>query len=180
MYQQHKQLILQYPPLNAVLWIPGLYMRISLLADYPHETVKIAQWYYDEWLSNIPGLTVEKVAEKISNSNNRSELPLILLGHKRGELVGVVELKNNENKNYPEYEHWLGGLYVKPDYRGEGLSHALIEEAKKRADQLGIKKLYLQCESDNIELYERHNFLSLHNATHSGIPVTIMLWSNDI
>jgi putative hydrolase of the HAD superfamily len=155
-------------------------MNISLLADHPHESNTIAQWYYDEWLSSIPGITIERISEKIAKSNNRTKVPLILLSYINNELVGVVELKFRENKNYPDYEHWLGGLYVKPQHRGQGISHSLIEEAKKHAIQLGVTEIYLQCESKNIELYKKHHFSVLHSASHGETPVTIMRCSTNI
>jgi putative hydrolase of the HAD superfamily len=154
-------------------------MELSLLADHPHEIRKIAQWYYDEWLSAIPDITIDRISEKISQSGNRKKIPLFILAHINNQLAGVVELKFRENKNYPEYTHWLGGLFVNPSYRGNGISHILIKEAKKYAIKLGVVQLYLQCESYNIALYEKHNFSILHKANHGEIPVTIMLWSKN-
>lgn len=72
-------------------------MKISLLADHPHESKNIAQWYYDEWLSSIPNITIECISEKIDKSNNRTKVPLIILSHINKELAGVIELKFHEN-----------------------------------------------------------------------------------
>ncbi|MEK1964816.1 hypothetical protein WOB62_23510 [Vibrio parahaemolyticus] len=81
-------------------------MEISLLADHPHEAPKIAKWYYDEWARIAPNVTEEMVLEKvIEKSVNREAVPLSLVAHIDGELVGVLELKIRENRNYPEYEN---------------------------------------------------------------------------
>lgn len=42
---------------------------------------------------------------------------------------------------------------------------------------VNIDKLYLQCESFNIGLYERHGFRALHQAKHHRVETTVMVWS---
>lgn len=151
-------------------------MEISLLADYPHEAPKIAKWYYDEWVHTVPGVTIDRVHQKIQErSKNRIDIPLMFIVHEDKELVGVAELKLRENTNHPEYEHWIGGIYVSLDNRGQGYASALISKAKLHAAELGIKSLYLQCEDHNIDLYLRHDFKVLHNSEHSSVKTTIMV-----
>ncbi|MCG7500076.1 GNAT family N-acetyltransferase [Vibrio sp. Of7-15] len=152
-------------------------MEISLLADHPNEAHKIAKWYYDEWTRIAPNFTEEMVLEKvIEKSVNRNQLPLSLVTHLDGELVGVLELKFRENKNYPEYEHWVGGVFTHPNHRRKGIASLLLESAKEKAFCLGIKTLYLQCENFNIDLYLNHGFRILHQAQHHEIKTTIMVW----
>ena len=149
-------------------------MEISLLADKPDASGIIAQWYYDEWLTNVSGITVEDVSDQISKTSNRDKVPLTVIAHKNNELIGAIQLKLYENKIYPEYEHWLGGMYVKSQYRGQGVSTILIKQAIKHALQASISCLYLQCESHNINLYKKHGFKFLHEGKHR-IPVSIMM-----
>ncbi|MGL6257816.1 GNAT family N-acetyltransferase [Vibrio sp. WXL210] len=152
-------------------------MEISLLADHPHEAPKIAKWYYDEWARIVPSVTEEMVLGKvIEKSVNREAIPLSLVAHLDDELVGVLELKIRENINYPEYENWVGGVFTHHRHRCKGIAHNLLESAKEKAVSLGIKKLYLQCESFNIEFYLNHDFKVLHQAQHHEIETTIMVW----
>ncbi len=152
-------------------------MEITLLADHPHEAEKIAQWYYGEWAYVFPNITVNMVLEKVvEKSVNRTEIPLAIVIHDNSELVGVAELKIRENANYPQYEHWLGGVFVDPLSRGSGIGGLLISEAKSKAVSLGVNDLYLQCESHNVDLYKKHDFKELHQAEHHGILTTIMRW----
>ena len=39
---------------------------------------------------------------------------------------------------YPELEHWLGGVYVAPDYRRRGIAKLIVEESKNVARKLGV------------------------------------------
>ena len=149
-------------------------MEISLLADSLQESIAIARWYYDEWASIAPDMTFKQIHEKVVEGVNRNQVPLTVLAHQNDELVGVAELKFRENKHYPEYEHWLGGLFVNPDYRGQGVSRLLIENVKEHAIRLGVECLHLQCESHHVELYKRYGFIALHEAKHCDIPVLIM------
>lgn len=152
-------------------------MDTSLLADNPHEVNKIANWYYTEWAHVFPNVTEELLRIKIAEKAfNRNKIPLAIVIHDNSELVGVVELKYRENINYPEYKHWLGGVFVAPMSRGSGFSNILIAEAKSKAISLGIEKLYLQCESYNVALYKKHGFKELHLASHHEITTTIMVY----
>lgn len=152
-------------------------MEISLLADHPSDAPKIAKWYYDEWARIAPNVTEDMVLEKvIEKSVNRMQVPLSIVAHKNEELVGVLELKLRENKNYPEYENWVGGVFTSPNHRGEGVASQLLNKAKSLAIELNIDKLYLQCESVNVGLYENHEFKALHHAKHHSVETTIMVW----
>jgi len=107
-------------------------MKLGVLADHPQDAKTIAQWYFDEWANNVPGVTVEKVLESlIGNAKNRTDFPLIITLHNQKLLCACAELKSRENKHHPEYEHWLGGVYVEENYRGKGYATALLKKAKE-------------------------------------------------
>ncbi|USA46587.1 GNAT family N-acetyltransferase [Acinetobacter sp. C26M] len=150
-------------------------MKISLLIDHPEAVGKIAKWYYNEWAYLSLQITEEmmyhKVLEKVVN---RDVIPLAIVAHHENELIGALELKLRENKNYPEYEHWIGGIFVDPLWRGQGVASQMILLAKEKAKELGVTMLYLQCESHNITLYQKHGFKVLHQANHHTVETTIM------
>ncbi|MBF9002354.1 MULTISPECIES: GNAT family N-acetyltransferase [Vibrio] len=150
-------------------------MEISLLAEHPHCVPEIAQWYFTEWASKSPTGTLEKVIVDVkARSENRDKLPLSYIGLQNGVLAGVVELKFREHKKYPEYEHWLGGVYVKSDFRKQGVAKAIIVKALSHADSLGISELYLQTEEKNVSLYAQFGFKELHKA-ELGITIMVRL-----
>ena len=63
-------------------------MEISLLADYPDYSPKIAKWYFDEWAHTASHITENMVLDKvIEKSVNRDQLPLSLVAIDEGELV---------------------------------------------------------------------------------------------
>ncbi|MBL0440541.1 hypothetical protein JEO77_03635 [Aeromonas veronii] len=68
-------------------------MDISLLADHPHDVSKIAEWYFDEWASHVPGVTKEMVRKKVEIAALNRDIPFSLVAHDDRELVGTLELK---------------------------------------------------------------------------------------
>ena len=150
-------------------------MKISLLIDYPEAVGKIAKWHYHEGGHLSLEMTEEVIYQKVlEKAAHRDVIPLAIVVHHEKELIGVLELKRHENKNYPEYEYWIGGVFVDPIWRGQGGAGSMIAMAKEKAKQLGITTLYLQCESRNIDLYQRHGFIIIHQAYYHNIETTIM------
>ena len=154
-------------------------MNITRLTNNPEHVSEIASWYIDEWGTLLSKVTVESLSQKIQGKLEEiTDIPVYFTALERNELVGVVEFKFRENAEYQEYEHWLGGLYVKPTHRGSGVSSALISEVKMHARKLGVDKVYLQCESQLVTMYKYFEFQELHAAMHREIPVVIMVWSS--
>ncbi|MFB2862708.1 GNAT family N-acetyltransferase [Aeromonas sp. MdU4] len=151
-------------------------MDISLLADHPYDVSKIAEWYFDEWASHMPNVTKEMVHEKIKHKVSNRDIPLSLVAYDEGTLVGTLELKIRENKNYPEYDHWIGGVYVPSEHRRKGIAKKLINTAKEIAVARGVLTLYLQCETHNVDFYREQGFNAIHQSTHGHWETTIMVW----
>ncbi|HCG9147192.1 GNAT family N-acetyltransferase [Vibrio parahaemolyticus] len=151
-------------------------MEISLLAEHRQYVSEIASWYFDEWASKVPNVTIEMVRSDIDLKAANTKLPFSLVAHENGELIGTLELKIRENKKHPEYEHWIGGVYVPTPRRGIGIAKALINKAKKIAVDNGVTSLYLQYESHNVDLYVGQGFRPLHQSSSNNLQTTIMVW----
>lgn len=153
-------------------------MKISYRPESIEDLETVSRWYVDEWGHLNSSITTDKIVEGLSSMLSSGDDFLSLLSIYEGkELVAVAELKYREHKDYPEYEHWIGGVFVKPEYRGKGYAEILIAEAKKHIAKLGITELYLQCEEDNVGLYTKYGFKALHPAIHHGTNTTIFKFS---
>jgi GNAT superfamily N-acetyltransferase len=150
-------------------------MKLELLADDPDSHKTVAKWYFDEWVSAIPGVTIDRVENKLSKAINRDSAPLIVLAKHGDELIGAAELKRHEMDIYPNYEYWLGGVYVKNTFRQKGVGKALTQDVMARAKSLGIRKLYLQTESLNGGLYQRCGFEGIEEVDYKGHRVLVMV-----
>lgn len=129
-------------------------MKVSRLKENSSEIETIASWYFNEWDSKDPNAKLESVIEKISLGSNRN----FFVAHIKEELVGAGEIKFRVYKEYPDYEHWMDGIYVSDKHRGKGVSTALIEFAKSIALEQQIPALYLRCEEHLVKLYKAHGF----------------------
>lgn len=149
-------------------------MEFSLLADEPSAADTVAQWYFDQWCKESGRYPLEFVHEKVSSATSRLGPPLIVLARQGGELVGAAELKIREMDNYPQFEFWLGGVYVAESARGRGIASALVTEVKQRAREAGIDRLYLQTEELSGGVYCQQGFEPIEQADSKGIQVLVM------
>ena len=118
-------------------------MRIELLSKNKDFIPEIVKWYYEEWGHSDYVNSIEEEINKLSIFLNEDKLPLILTAIEGDILVGVAQLKFFEMDIYPELEHWLGGVYVAPDYRRRGIAKLIVEESKNVARKLGRPKALL-------------------------------------
>jgi GNAT superfamily N-acetyltransferase len=149
-------------------------MEIALLADHPEAIGKVAQWYFDEWASAVPGMTLERVVARVSTLVSRESAPMLVLAREDDEVIGAAELKIREMDIYPEYEYWLSGVYVDEKGRGKGVASLLVNEVLSRAKAAGIERLYLQTEHLSGGLYTRHGFKPLEEVRYKGYQVLVM------
>ncbi|WP_448546442.1 GNAT family N-acetyltransferase [Thalassotalea fusca] len=149
-------------------------MDISLLADDPSSVNTVAKWYFDEWCSDSGRFTFNEIVEKVSAAVNRDVAPILITGKIDGNLVGSAQLKIREMDLYPEYEYWLGGVYVTKQARGHGVASKLVKKILSLAHKIGVEKLYLQTEDLTGGLYLNHGFKPIERVNYKGINVLVM------
>jgi predicted N-acetyltransferase YhbS len=149
-------------------------MEFVLLADRPDAIPTVAGWYVREWHRVMPGHNYERTCERLRGKLNRDRLPMHVLAVEGGEVIGVVQLKVREMSIYPEREHWLGTLFVRPESRGKGVGSALCRAAKERAAALGVEMLHLQTEDLSGGLYARLGWRGVEQVWYNGVRVLVM------
>lgn len=149
-------------------------LRLELLADHPESVGTVTSWYWDQWGRHDAGMTRERIHAKVSGSLGRKTAPLIVLAMEGEEPIGAAEFKLHEMSIYPDFEHWLGGVYVRDDHRGRGVAARLVEEVLARARAAGADALHLQTEKHDGGLYARLGFESLERVRYKGHDVLVM------
>lgn len=121
-------------------------MNIDLLARHREAIPQIAGWYYEQWQRDVPSDSPEKIAKRLEAYLCSDKLPLALVALVDNLVKGTAQLKYQEMSAYPQYEHWLGGVYVAPapEYRSGGIGAQLVKASVLEAEQQGIRTLYLQ------------------------------------
>ena len=145
-----------------------------LLADRPAAIPTIARWYFDEWSKHIPGETLETTEASLANYLHRDRIPLMVLAIVSDQVAGVAQLKHREMDIYPEKEHWLGGVFVSPQHRGERVGYRLAERIAKMARDFDVLTLYLQTEKLNGGLYAQLGWKPCEQVTYRGREVLVM------
>lgn len=151
------------------------FMELLLLADEPSAAGMVASWYFDEWCRDSGHYTQDQVLAKVMAATHVDRAPLIVLARQAGEWVGAAELKIREMAIFPEYEYWLGGVYVVEKARGQGVASLLITEILSRARGAEISKLYLQTENLTGGVYCRHGFKAVEHVNYKGVHVLVMV-----
>lgn len=151
-------------------------MQFRLLADKPDALEQVATWYYDTWCKDSGRYSLAEVRQKLHPaSTNKHGAPLLVLAEVNQQVVGAAELKYHEMPQFPEYTHWLGGVFVCPKMRNKGIASQLVSEIIRLAKNANISHLYLQTEALSGGLYLQHGFTHLLQTDSKGVLVTVMV-----
>ena len=145
-----------------------------LLADDPDCANIVAQWYFDQWISQRSDTPQQEVLENVCASISTLGAPMIVLIKENKQLVAAAQLKIREMKIYPQYEHWIGGVYVRSQNRGMGIAALLVKEVISQAKRAKIDTLYLQTEDLSGGLYAMLGFLPIEQVHYDGYDVLVM------
>lgn len=81
----------------------------------------------------------------------------------------MAELKFHEHPDFPDYNHWLCGVFVASDKRDQGYSNMILPHVFDHAKNMSISALNLQYEQHNIDLYLKHDFEVIHRMNDNGV-----------
>jgi predicted GNAT family acetyltransferase len=143
------------------------------LADQPDLLPILADWFYDEWGCGDPNSSPESMRRLLGNYLNRDQFPLTIVLLRDGEPIASASLKIQEMETHPQYLHWLGGVYVHPQYRNEGFGSQLVEYTANEAVNLNIKQLYLYTRNHE-EFYTRLGWQVIERPLYEGRIAIVM------
>lgn len=146
---------------------------IKFLADHPELSGLVSGWLYDQWGGPDPTRTIEGLQQSVAARLQRDKLPLCLVAFYAGRPVGTASLKNHEVEIRPQYEAWLGNVYVVPEQRGQGIGARLIERAVAEALRMGVRELYLYTREQG-SLYARMGWKTIETVIYRDRKATIM------
>ena len=149
-------------------------MELQLLADNEEVIPIVASWYVEEWGHLEGARTLPNMIEGLRDYLNKDRMPLMVLAMKGDEVIGVAQLKFREMDIYPDKEHWLGGVYVSSDYRGNKIARKIVVKIVSIAEKLGVGKLYLQTIRLDGGLYAKLGWNPLEQVKYRGEQVLVM------
>ncbi|WP_164085641.1 GNAT family N-acetyltransferase [Stenotrophomonas maltophilia] len=149
-------------------------MEFRVLPAGAPERQQLAQWYHAQW-GRDAGLSLEQELQRLNPVQDADGFPHLIAAFDGGQLVGAVQLKRREMQAFPQYEHWLGSVFVADSHRGRGLAGALVEQAAVRAARMWVTDLYLQTEALDGGLYARLGWRPLQEADNRSHRVLVMV-----
>jgi predicted N-acetyltransferase YhbS len=151
-------------------------IAIHYLGHHPGYSDHLACWSWDEWryIYEQRGQTFEHAQKNYRERFNTDALPLALIAlNETGELIGTVSLKYQDLDTRPEISTWLGGLFVAPEWRRQGIGSRLMTRAVEEARRLGLPALHLWTASSE-RLYAGLGWHVVERLEYHGKKIVVM------
>ena len=150
-------------------------MHFEFISDRVDAIPIVTRWYFDEWGHSVPEASFEKTLATLRESLNRDKPPLVVLAVQGEIVVGAAELKPHEMLSvYPDKEPWLGGVFVRPDFRNRRIASQLAMKIVEIAESFGVDQLFLQTERLDGGLYARLGWRPIEQVNYRGCEVLVM------
>ncbi|MGD8815070.1 MAG: GNAT family N-acetyltransferase [Anaerolineales bacterium] len=150
-------------------------IKVDFLADHPGAVPILTEWLFREWGHRSPDSSVERMASTLRVRMQKEKIPLALVAFRDGTPVGTVSLKAKEVETRPQYEYWLGTLFVAEPFRRMGVGSLLVRSIEEHARNLGVRELYLYTRhSENKRLYESLGWTEIECPQYRGRTAIIM------
>lgn len=121
-------------------------VTIKHIFEVPELIPQVADWIYNQFWTEQQVVTAEVLADLLRQNVDVHSIPLSLVAFVDGVPVGTVNLIESDDEAYPQLTPWLAALFVKPEYRNQGVGARLVHELLICARNLKIQKLYLGTE----------------------------------
>ena len=128
--------------------------EITHLFHHAQHTHAVAQMIYNEfWIDVVDGLTLDFLDAHLQNTDDPSRIPLSLIALVHGQLVGTVNLIENDDSKRMHLRPWLAAMVVAQKFRGQGIGTQLVRALLVEARRLGFATVYFG--TDGPGFYER-------------------------
>lgn len=149
-------------------------MRIEPLAASPHHVATLALWFHGEWSAFYAGRSENDVRSDFRARLNTDRLPLALAAIDGEDVVGTVSLLRSSIPTHAHLTPWVGGLFVPPERRRQGIGMRLIAAALDQAFVIGINRIHIALHA-GAQAYRDSGWTLLDRAVVDGEPITVLV-----
>jgi predicted N-acetyltransferase YhbS len=129
-------------------------LQITHLFNHPHLIESVAQMIYDEfWREVVDGMSVADLVAHLRTATDATRIPLSLIALQGDQLVGTVNLIDNDDSARSHLHPWLAAMVVRADVRAQGIGTQLVNALLAEARNMKIPTLYFG--TDGPGFYER-------------------------
>ena len=147
--------------------------RFIYLADQPDLLPLLTDWFVGEWGRDNPGNSRHHIGRILTDHLNRDKIPLTIVLLRDSQPIATASLKIREMETHPQYPYWLGGVYVHPDYRQQGIGSQIVQYTANEAKRLKVIDLYLYTRSHE-EFYTRLGWQVIERPRYEGRIAIVM------
>jgi GNAT superfamily N-acetyltransferase len=148
-------------------------MQFIDLADEPQLLPVLADWFFEEWGHQNPRSSLQSMQDELNGYLHTGRIPLTIVCLQDSQPVASASLKIREMDTHPQFQHWLGGVYVHPDYRGRGIGSRVVEFTAAQAGCLNVSELYLYTRA-HVNFYARLGWQVIEKPLYEGKVVSVM------
>lgn len=149
-------------------------MKISPLVEHMNFLGEIAKLHHAEWGHLNPSNKLENRIASLEKLARREGIPVIYIAHADNKFIGSAALVEQDMPTlHPELSPWLAAVFVKEQWRGQGIATRLVKHCEAQAIAAGIEKLFLFTESAS-ELYKALGWQEFESCTYKGAQVQVM------
>jgi predicted N-acetyltransferase YhbS len=112
------------------------------LFEAPEHVPAAATLIHNEFWRDVPGASVASMQTRLAGGVRADVLPLSLVALHEGQVIGVVNLVDNDDEQHPQWHPWLAGMVVAEPWRGQGAGSALVLALLHRARELRYPCVY--------------------------------------
>lgn len=127
-----------------------------LQPDTRHCTT-MATWLYEQFHYEYADQSLENWQAEFAAGQTNGDWPS-LVAVEDGRLLGGAALAKEDLPGREALGPWLACVFVTPQARGKGVAEALIEGVCERAQQQGVKRLYLHTQ-DRADYYAKRGWV---------------------
>ena len=143
------------------------------LADQPELLPVLTDWFYDEWGRSDPNSSQERMRRILGEHLNRDIIPLTIVLLRGSHPIASASLKIREMETHPKYLNWLGGVFVLPEYRQQGIGSKLVDYTASEAKRLKVNELYLYTRNHE-QFYTRLGWQVIERPVYEGRIAIVM------
>lgn len=118
-------------------------MRVSYLAECPGLADQLVPGLLDHWRYVFPEHTAADRIAKFRAHENVDTLPIAWIAHEGDRVLGTAALRIHDLEGRDDLSPWLGGVYVRPEFRRQGIASNLCRIVEGKAHEMGFRLLYL-------------------------------------
>lgn len=148
-------------------------MKIDFLGHHLDCLPELAQLHFNEWQHVSPDTTLEDRILRLQEMARSSDMPFIVVAIENDQLVGSAALVKEDMTTRQDLSPWLANVFVKPEFRQNGIGASLVGHIEGEAARRGIRTLFLYTKRAR-DLYLKLGWRKVEAREYQGVSVTIM------